>query len=212
MDITFLGHASFRLKGKNAICVIDPFDSQSVGLKFPRGVEANVVTLSHDHKDHNAKEAVLGSPYIITGPGEYEVKGISIIGIGSYHDNQNGALHGKNVIFRYVIDGVHVAHLGDLGHQLTTADLDMLSGTDVLMVSVSGKYLTNKETIELIGKIEPKIVLPMHYKQTGHAKSFESLPEVGVFLSEFGKEAQRAPKLSVTKDKLPQELQVIVLE
>lgn len=212
MEITFLGHASFRLKGKNATAVIDPFDSAAVGLKFPRAVEADVVTVSHDHKDHNAVEAVGGSPYVISGPGEYEVKGISIIGIGTYHDAVDGKEHGKNTIYRYVIDNVHVAHLGDLGHQLNTDQLDMLSGTDVLMISVSGKYLTNKETIELIAKIEPKIVIPMHYKQAGHAAQFQSLPEVSVFLSEFGKVEQRLPKLSVAKDKLPPELQVVVLE
>lgn len=212
MEITFLGHASFRLKGKNAIAVIDPFDSAAVGLKFPRAVEADVVTVSHDHKDHNAVEAVGGSAYVISGPGEYEVKGISIIGVGTYHDAVDGKEHGKNTIYRYVIDGVHVAHLGDLGHQLNTDQLDMLSGTDVLMISVSGKYLTNKETIELIAKIEPKIVIPMHYKQVGHATLFQSLPEVSVFLSEFGKVEQRLPKLSIAKDKLPPELQVVVLE
>ena len=212
MDITFLGHASFRLKGKNAALVIDPFDSASVGLKFPRSVEANVVTISHDHKDHDAKEAVGGAPYIIAGPGEYEVKGISVIGIGSCHDAVGGKEHGKNTIYRYVIDGIHIAHLGDVGHQLDTAALDILSGTDILMISVSGKYLTQKETIEMIGKIEPKIVIPMHYKQEGHATIFASLPDVSVFLTEFGKEPQRLPKLSVTKDKLPSELQVVVLE
>ena len=95
MDITFLGHASFRLKGKNATLVIDPFDTESVGLKFPRAVEANVVTISHDLKDHNASDAVGGSPYIISGPGEYEVKGISVIGIGTHHDSVEGKDQGK---------------------------------------------------------------------------------------------------------------------
>ena len=212
MEITFLGHASFRLKGKNAVAVIDPFDSVDVWLKFPRMVEADVVTISHDHTDHNAKDAVSGTPYVITGPGEYEVKGISVIGMGTYHDGVEGKEHGKNTIYRYVIDGIHVAHLGDLGHQLNTEQLDMLSGTDILMVSVSGKYLTNKETIELIGKIEPKIVIPMHYKQEGHSSVFAGLADVRVFLSEFGKEPQRVTKLSVTKDKLPPDLQVVVFE
>lgn len=212
MDITFLGHASFRLKGKNATLVIDPFETERVGLKFPKAVEANVLTISHDHKDHNASGAVGGAPYVIKGPGEYEVKGISVIGIGTYHDAVDGKEHGKNIIYRYVIDGVHVAHLGDLGHQLSADALDMLSGTDILLVSVSGKYLTNKETIELIGKIEPRIVIPMHYKQAGHSAAFQSLPEVDVFLSEFGKVPQRMTKLSVTKDKLPSELQVVILQ
>lgn len=212
MEITFLGHASFRLKGKNATAVIDPFESADVGLKFPRAVEADVITISHDHKDHNAKSAVGGTPYIISGPGEYEVKGISVIGVGTYHDKEEGKEHGKNTIYRYVIDGVHIAHLGDLGHQLNTEQLDMLSGTDILMVSTSGKYLSNKETIELIGKIEPKIVIPMHYKQEGHSATFAGLPEVSAFLTEFGKEPQRTAKLSVTKDKLPPDLQVVVFE
>src|SRR4030043_2410474 len=104
MDISYLGHSSFRIKGKNASVVTDPFDSQMVGLKFP-SVEADIVTVSHDHNDHNQSQLVKGVKRVVAGPGEYEIMGVSIIGIPSYHDSEKGAARGKNIIYVYKIDG-----------------------------------------------------------------------------------------------------------
>ncbi len=220
MDITYLGHASFRLKGKNTTLVTDPYELEKVGLKFPKHVMADVVTVSHDHPDHNAFHQIEGTPYVIHGPGEYEVKGVGVIGTTSFHDDEKGAKRGKNTIYRIEMDGLSIVHLGDLGHTLSADEVDALDGVDILMIPVGGHFTINPTAaVSVINEIEPSIVIPMHYKrddmtglpaQAGDA--FKDLATVQMFLKEIGKEDVVAqPKLSVTKDKLPEQMQVVVL-
>lgn len=214
MDITYLGHSSFRLRGKTATLVTDPYAS-GIGLKFPKHTSADIVTISHDHDDHNDLRSVEGNPFVIRGPGEYEVKEIGVVGVGVYHDNEKGAKRGKNTIYRIEMDGVTVVHLGDLGHALSSSDVESLDGVDVLLVPVGGHYTIDAETAAgLVHEIEPHVVVPMHYNRPDlNQKSFGSLTPVSVFLKEMGKEDLiPQQKLSITKDKLPEELQVVVLE
>ncbi len=214
MEITYLGHASFRLRGKNATVVTDPFDSLMVGLKFPKHVSADAVTVSHDHEDHNAVKEIEGTPFIVRGPGEYEVKGVGIVGLGSYHDDEKGAKRGKNTIYRIEIDGIAIVHLGDLGHPLTTKEVDELDGVSVLLVPVGGVYsLDPAAAVAVVNEIEPLVVIPMHYSRPElNEKTFAGLSPVEAFLKEMGKEAVPQAKLTLTKDKLPAEMQVVVLE
>lgn len=215
MDITSLGHASFRLRGKAATLVTDPFDSEMVGLKFPKHVESDIVTVSHDHSDHNHTAQVEGSPYVIAGPGEYEVKGVGVVGLSTYHDDEKGAARGRNVVYRIEMDGVAIVHLGDLGHTLSTDQVDELDGVHILMVPVGGVYtLDPTRAIEVINEIEPNIVIPMHYgRDQLNQKTFQGLSLLQDFLKEFGKaDAVPQPKLSITKDKIPAEMQVVILE
>lgn len=215
MDITSLGHASFKLRGKQATVVTDPFDSQTVGLKFPKNVEADVVTVSHGHKDHNAVSAVGGVPHVISGPGEYEIKGVSVIGISTFHDGEEGKMRGRNTAYRIELDGIKLAHLGDLGHVLTSAQVDQLDGVDILFVPVGGFYTIDaKAAAQVIADIDPKIVIPMHYATSAHSDTLKSkLAPLSVFLKEVGKESVLPTnKLTVSKDKLPAEIQVVVLE
>ncbi|MBI4990900.1 MBL fold metallo-hydrolase [Candidatus Gottesmanbacteria bacterium] len=214
MEITYIGHSSFKLRGKSGTLVSDPFNPASLGSKFPK-VEADVVTISHGHDDHNYSGGVSGSPLIIAGPGEYEVKGIKIIGVPSFHDNENGKERGENTIYRIEIDGISVVHLGDLGHKLDDKSLEILDGVDILLIPVGGVYTISAPiAAEVISQLEPKIVLPMHYNTKLHnQKIFSNLSGVDVFLKEMGKEDTKPiPKLSVTKDRLPTELTVVVLE
>lgn len=214
MEINYLGHSSFKLRGRTGTVVTDPFDSISVGIKFPK-VEADIVTISHGHDDHNYSIAVSGSPIIIDGPGEYEIKGIKIMGVASFHDEENGKLRGENTIYRIVIDGVSLVHLGDLGHKLNEKSLEILDGVDVLMIPVGGFYTISAVTAaEVVSQLEPKIVIPMHYLTADHDKKiFSQITGVDVFLKEMGKEDTKPQdKLSVTKDRLPSELTVVVLE
>jgi len=214
MDITYYGHSSFRLRGRAASVITDPFDSATVGLKFPKNAEADIVTVSHDHKDHNAVKNISGSPYVVCGPGEYEVKDISVIGVATYHDGENGAARGKNTAYRIAIDGVSVGHLGDLGHALTAPQLDVLDGIDILLVPVGGFYTIDaKAAAETVASIEPGIVIPMHYRREGLTPSLaDKLAPVEEFIKALNKEAvPPVPKLSVTKDKLPAEMQVVLM-
>src|SRR3989344_3844057 len=208
MDITWLGHSSFRIKGKNASVVTDPFDS-STGLKFPK-VEADIVTVSHDHQDHNRADFVGGSPKIISGPGEYEIKEVSVFGIPTFHDSKNGQERGNNTVYIISMDGMHVCQLGDLGHKLTQDQLGEIGNIDILFVPVGGVYTIDAQVaVEVVTAIEPKVIIPMHYKVSG--LKYE-LADVADFVKEIGMEPMRTDKYSVTSDKLPEERQLVVLE
>ena len=215
MEITYLGHSSFKLRGKTVTVVTDPYDGGLVGLKFPKHTSADIVTVSHDHNDHNALTSVEGSPFVVGGPGEYDVKGVGIVGIGVFHDEVRGAKRGKNTIYRIELDAIRIVHLGDLGHTLTSDQVDGLDGVDILLIPVGGIYTIDaKVAAEVVTAIEPSIVIPMHYNREGlDQKMFGTLAPVSTFLKEIGKEGSQAqPKLAITKDKLPQELQVIILQ
>src|SRR5258706_16296377 len=107
MDITYLGHSSFKIKTKTASVVTDPFDSKMLGLKYS-GVEGEIVTVSHAHSDHNATDKVGGLKKVIDGPGEYEVAGVSIMGYSTYHDNKKGEERGKNTIYVIEAEGLRL--------------------------------------------------------------------------------------------------------
>lgn len=215
VDIWWYGQACFRIKGKDASVVVDPYESEFTGLKFPK-LEANIVCVTHDHQDHNNSKAVAGIgetlPFVINGPGEYEISGVNIVGATSDHDEKEGAERGKNTIYQVTIDEANIVHLGDLGQKkLTQGQIETLSGCDVLMIPVGGVYtIEAKDAPDIIASLEPKIVVPMHYKVEG--LKFELAP-LADFLKAMGKEnVERLGKLSVSADKLPEELEVAVLE
>lgn len=212
MDITHLGHSSFRLRGKTATLVTDPFDSKQVGLKFPK-VTADIVTVSHDHGDHNNVDAVGDVKRVVSGPGEYEISGVSIIGIASYHDDKKGEERGKNTVYVIEMDELRIAHMGDLGHKLSEKTLEEIGDLDILMIPVGGFYTIDaKQAVETVRSIEPSITIPMHYKMKGMAASFDKISSVDGFLSEAGLPVEKAKKLSVRKSDVGEEMKVVVLE
>ncbi len=213
MEITFLGHSSFRLKGKTAAVVTDPFDPEMVGLKFPR-VVADIVTISHHHEDHNRAELVKGVKRVVSGPGEYEIMDVSIIGIATFHDEKKGGKRGKNTVYIYEIDGLRLAHLGDLGHKLPEKILERIGDIDLLMVPVGGEYTIGPtEAVEIARAIEPKIIIPMHYQMPGlNPTTFAKLLSTEPFLAEIGLPVEKTSKLSVRKESLVEESKVILLE
>lgn len=210
MDINWFGQSCFKIKGKTASVIIDPFDPEFTGLKLPKNLDAQIVLSTHNHKDHNNTEAVEGDPLIITGPGEYEKAGVSIIGISTFHDKVLGTERGSNTAYHILIDGINIVHLGDLGHILTEDQSSQIDATDILMVPIGNKYsLDAEDAAKVVAQLEPKIVIPMHYKIEG--LKFE-LSGVDVFLKEMGTEnTEPQPKLSVTRDKLPETTTVVVL-
>ncbi|MCJ7826518.1 MBL fold metallo-hydrolase [Patescibacteria group bacterium] len=214
MDIFPLGHSSFRIKGKSVTVVTDPFDPVLVGFPFPKHISADIVTVTHPHKDHNNVSVVEGDPFVIRGPGEYEVKGVGIIGISSYHDEQKGKERGRNTLYHIETDGVNFVHLGDLGTMLSHEEIEKLDGVDILFVPVGGIFtITPEQAQTLISELEPSIVIPMHYKTDKHSKEFEEMASVQPFLKIMGKEdITPVLKLSITKEKLPSEMQIVVLE
>lgn len=214
MEITYLGMSSFKIKGKSVTVVTDPFSSEMTGFRFPK-VEAEIVTVSHDHKDHNFFQAVGGAPFIVSQPGEYEIKGVSIFGYQSFHDNKSGEVLGTNTIYLIEIDDLKICHLGDLGCSLSGKILEEISAADIMMIPVGGKVTIGpEEAAEIIKQTEPYIILPMHYKTADLNQAvFGDLLEVKDFLSDMGVDSpEKLEKLSVSKDKLPEEAKIILLE
>lgn len=214
MDIYWGGQALFKIKGKNAQVLIDPYDPNFTGLKLPKDLSANFALSTHTHQDHNNTDAVTsenGKPMVFKDPGEYEVSGVVVTGISSYHDNSKGAERGLNTIFHLMFDLLNIVHLGDLGQlELSEEQLTQIGQTDILLVPVGGVYTIDaKSATNIVSQLEPKIIIPMHYKIEG--LKFE-LDGVEKFLKEMGAEGVIAqPKLSITKEKLPEEPQVVVL-
>lgn len=212
MEIKYFGHSCFLLRDKNATLLIDPF-SPEVGLKLPR-IATDIVTVTHDHYDHNNTGIVQAKmreePFIIKGPGEYEVSGVSIFGVATYHDNSLGKERGRNTIYIIIMDGIRLAHLGDLGHILTDEQLEEVNGVDILFIPTGGIYtLDAKEAVEVIGQIEPRIVIPMHYQLPGLKIKLNPVED---FLKEMGlKEIKPLDKLVISRERLPEEREVVVL-
>lgn len=210
MEISWYGQAAFRLKGKTATVVVDPYDP-SIGLKWPK-TEADIVAVTHTHPDHNNTAGVSGASYIAKGPGEYEIKGIAFTGVSSWHDNKEGAERGPNTIYVFNIDGVRICHLGDLGqHQLTEPQLEEIGDVDVLLIPVGGVFTVQAaEAAKIVAQLEPKIIIPMHYHLPGLTVELEPVEH---FLKEMGKEnIEPVSKLNISSEKMPEEAQIVVLE
>jgi len=213
MIITWLGQACFKIQdkvGPEGITVVtDPFDKK-IGLK-PPAFEANVITVSHDHFDHNNVASLRGNPFIIDSAGEYDIKGVSVYGVESYHDDKEGKERGSNIIYRIIVDNISVSHLGDLGHALDNKQLDLLSGTDILLIPVGGKYTIDaQKAVEVVAQIEPRIVIPMHYKVPGLKVDLDTADK---FIKELGIKPQEEEKLRISKKDLPTEdMELVILK
>ena len=192
----------------------DPFDPAMVGFKYPK-LEADMVTISHQHQDHNFLGQISGSPFVIDGPGEYEVKNVSIFGFPSCHDEKGGAERGPNTIYLIETEGLRLCHLGDLGRKITPEEKEAINGVDILFVPVGGVFTIGPaEAAGVIREIEPKLILPMHYKMLGmKEENFGKLAQLGAFLKEMGiSEPPVEQKLVVSVEKLAEETRVVVLE
>ena len=208
MDITWLGHSCFRLKGKTTTVVTDPFD-KTAGYHLGK-ITADIVTTSYDHPRHSSASGIGGDPKVLRGPGEYEIGGVFIYGIQTFRDTEKGRTRGKNTIYLMTIDDIKICHLGDLGHVLSSALVEEISDTDILLVPVGGKTIINASAAaEIMNLVQPRIVIPMHYKTSATTVELDTLDP---FLKEVGvKEASLLPKLTITKATLPIETEVKVL-
>ena len=209
MDISWLGHSCFRIRGKQTTIVTDPFPPD-LGYTLGKPV-ADIVTVSHQHHSHSYAEGIGDAPKVISGPGEYEIKGVLIIGIATSHDADGGKAKGKNTVYLIEIDGITVCHLGDLGHVLTTEQVEEIDDVDVLLLPVGGGSTINAAVAaEVIRQIEPKVVIPMHYKTPAINRE---LATVDNFIKEMGIERPASqPKLSFNPSSLPISTQVFLLD
>lgn len=217
MNIQYYGHSCFKVslkpagRGQEEVTLFfDPFD-KSIGLRPPQS-QADLVLVSHQHNDHNNVEALKGEPRVIDLPGEYSVKGVNIIGIPSFHDTVQGQERGLNTIFLVDGEDIKLCHLGDLGTDLDEKQLEKIGTVNVLFVPIGGGGYTidYKKAIETIKKIEPNIVIPMHF----HLKnSTVKIDDEAKFCSEMGYCAKERPsKINLkSKDLEGKNMEIIVM-
>ena len=212
MNIQYYGHSCFKLttkpagRGQDDVSVfIDPFD-KSIGLRPPQG-QADILLVTHDHPDHNNKDALKGHPVVIDISGEYSIKGINIVGINS---RLGGDSQLSNTIFIIESEDVKICHLGDLGGDLNDKQFSEIDGVDVLMIPIGGKYTIDaKKAIEIIKKLEPKMVIPMHYKING---STVDIDDEKSFCNEIGNCSDtRLSKINIKKKDIEEKRMEVVI-
>jgi L-ascorbate metabolism protein UlaG (beta-lactamase superfamily) len=197
MQIRWYGQSSFLLRGEHSV-FIDPFGSMEAarerGLRFDyppiEGVEAELLLVTHEHGDHNAVEVVGGSPQIIrSSPGTFESPLGEVVGVASEHDDVAGTKRGPNTIFRFVLDGIRVAHFGDFGQAgLRPEQQQAIGEVDVLILPVGGGPTVGEESAAAIVRaLRPRLVVPMHYRTD--AVNFLDPPDA--FLEALGARVER---------------------
>lgn len=206
MQIQYYGHSCFKITTKPAgratediVVFLDPFDKET-GLRPPQG-HADVVFVSHNHHDHNNVDALKDDPVVIDTPGEYSVKGINVVGVDVFHDDKEGAERGRVTAFVLETEDIKICHLGDLGGELNAKQLDEIDGVDILLIPVGGNFtIDGKKAAEITKKIEPAIVIPMHYKVPG---STIDISDEKLFCDEIGScPTEKVAKLTLKKKDL----------
>jgi L-ascorbate metabolism protein UlaG (beta-lactamase superfamily) len=207
LEITYLGHSAFRLRGKDVTVVTDPFPP-AIGFSMGKP-QAHIVTISHYSPNHSFFEGVTGEPRRVDGPGEYEVQDLLIAGIATSYEPFKGT---TNTAYVFRFDDLVVCHLGDVKGSLQDSRVEEIGSIDVLLVPVGGgTVLGPSQAANVIHQLEPSIVIPMHYKLDG--ANIDGMEPVEHFCREVGlKEVVPEPKLTANRSSLPSEVRVVVLE
>jgi L-ascorbate metabolism protein UlaG (beta-lactamase superfamily) len=214
MKIKWFGHSAFAITSQSGqVLITDPYEAGgyngAVGY-LPINIIADIVTISHNHADHNYIKTIQGNPKIINQKGDYEVGGIKIKSIRGYHDMKQGKERGNNIIFTYEIDNIKIVHLGDIGHTLSQKEVDELGKTDILLIPVGGYFTIDaQQATDMVENLKPKITIPMHYKT-----ELLNFPIAKVDEFTKGKKAVKklsSPEISVSRETLPSEPEIWVL-
>jgi L-ascorbate metabolism protein UlaG (beta-lactamase superfamily) len=215
MLIRWFGHSSFYIISDEGVKIItDPYMPISAGGFINCGAikePADIVTVSHDHGDHSYTDSIPAGFEVFTKKVNQVVKTVRVKGVDSFHDTEFGAQRGKNVIFTFDVDNIRICHLGDLGHVLSFDEIENIGGVDMLLIPIGGKYTIDPdEANTLVSRMNPRIVIPMHYKT-------DKVDIVPYSVDEFIKNKSNVAMLNsssfeVTKEDLPDETQIIVLK
>lgn len=200
MRIKWLGHSCFKISSKSGIRIVtDPFDD-NLGYRIP-SVETDIVTVSHGHYDHNFVDCLNGDFEVIDKVGDFNVKGIPIKGIHTFHDDEEGAKRGVNIVYTFDVDDIKVCHLGDLGHRLTPSQLEQIGDVDVLLIPVGGVYTIDAaQAVEVIKQLKPAVVIPMHYKTKALRLNVEPVEGFEELMGKAERPAQQV--VEIKKDEL----------
>jgi L-ascorbate metabolism protein UlaG (beta-lactamase superfamily) len=213
MKIAYLGHSSFLLTESTGTTIVtDPYDS-AVGFEMPQ-IKADAITISHHHYDHDKVSAVGGNPVVLSKEGSYELSGVEISSIKSFHDNERGKKRGENLIFKFRMDGIDICHLGDLGEECSSELIEMLLPVNVLLIPVGGTYTLDAAMAkEYVDRLMPDIVIPMHYKTKKSKLDIERFDSFVELFEEENVEYLQGSSLEILRDDLNGEsTKVVVME
>jgi L-ascorbate metabolism protein UlaG (beta-lactamase superfamily) len=166
MKIKWIGHACFLITSDKGVKILtDPFRRDS-HLSYPRATESvDIVTVSHDHQDHNDVDSVVGRPAVLKGHVQKTMQDVVIRTMSTWHDEFKGKEKGANTVFIFNVDTVNICHLGDLGHQLSSAEIKTIGKVDVLLIPVGGLFTLDANAASMVyDDIKPRVAFPMHYK------------------------------------------------
>ncbi len=211
MVIQWYGQSCFKIQSGDLVVVIDPFGKE-IGLTPPR-FKTDVALVSHSHFDHSNAESLGGEPFLITEPGEYEAKGVYVRGIRTFHDTVEGKERGTNTAYMIQVEDIRIAHLGDFGEQeMREETLEELGDVDILMIPVGGTYTVDGKTAgKIVKQIEPRFVIPMHYKIPGIKVALDGVES---FLKEMGSKVEAQDKFTLKKTDIGEDekTEVVVLK
>jgi len=210
VKVEWFGQAAFLLTSEAGLRIItDPYDPVIGYGEIAE--EADVATVSHEHRDHNYVAGLKGSPQAVKETGLHEAKGIQFKGTATFHDKSQGSERGSNTIFCFSLDGIRVCHLGDLGHPLSAEQIAEIGQVEVLLTPVGGGPTINAaEATELINKLRPQVVIPMHFRTEKAALRFAAVDD---FLADKkGVTRLDSSTYKVKKENLPEETQIVVLK
>ncbi|MBV9580260.1 MAG: MBL fold metallo-hydrolase [Chloroflexi bacterium] len=215
MDLSWLGHACFRLRGRDVTILMDPYAADDWGYA-PVATSANVVTISNDHPHHAGLAGVEGTPHVLRGPGEYEIGGALIWGVRTARPPEGALIMAtpKNTAFSIQVEDLTICHLGDLASApLTSDELTHIKDADVLLVPVGGHCTINaQQAARVVAQVEPRLIVPMHYA-TPETQGSLILDQVDQFCKELGAtEVAPRSRLSITATSLPSEPTVALME
>jgi L-ascorbate metabolism protein UlaG (beta-lactamase superfamily) len=213
MEVTYFGLNAVRLRGREATVMIDPYEPK-LGLS-PVRLNVQIVIFTHEDPTHFSLQGLAGEPHIVTGAGEFEIKGVAMQGTQTFHDHKKGAERGKNFVFTIEMDDLRCVHLGHLGHSLSEAQLESIgSKIDILFIPIGGgSHINSAQATEIVNQIEPKYVVPISYKLPGLTLLAQNLEGVEKFAKEMGATDLTAqPKLQLTSSPTVEETKLIILE
>jgi L-ascorbate metabolism protein UlaG (beta-lactamase superfamily) len=212
MKIKWFGQSCFLLTSSDGVKILtDPFNKK-LGYKLPE-VEANIVTTSHNHFDHNYIEVVRGEYTHINEPQAFIKDNIEVIGIETFHDKTGGSKRGKNIIFKFNIDGINVCHCGDLGHVLTPDQINKIGKVDILLIPVGGTFTIDAmDAVKVMGQLKPTITIPMHYRTKALGVFGLSFGKVDKFLAAAGQQTKELKDLEMDTKGLSEYNGIVVLK
>ena len=212
MLIKWFGQSCFLITSRSGTKIlVDPFDKK-IGYPLPT-VEADIVTTSHNHSDHNNVSIVRGRYKHLDKPGKYVEKGIDITAVSTFHDKKGGASRGTNIVFKYTLDNIKICHCGDLGHTLTREQLEKIGAVDILLLPVGGLFTINASmAVEVLEQLKPTITIPMHYRTKAMGLMGLLFSPVDKFLSLSNRATITMKDLTLTKEDLESYRGIVVLD